>query len=64
MAQEEVEMITMRDDLVRQALKEFESPLIGYAITFLHDVYRAKDIVQDIFIRLYQQDIEKVSGGY
>ena len=54
----------MRDDLVRQALKEFESPLIGYAITFLHDVYRAKDIVQDIFIRLYQQDIEKVSGGY
>ena len=64
MAKEEVEMITTHDDFVRRALKEFESPLIGYAITFLHDVDRAKDVVQHTFIRLYQQDIEKVSGGY
>ncbi len=63
MAKEEVEMITTHDDFVRRALKEFESPLIGYAITFLHDVDRAKDVVQDTFIRLYQQDIEKVRGG-
>ena len=32
-------------------------------MTFLHDVERARDVVQDTFIRLYQQDIEKVSGG-
>jgi len=56
-------MVTSREDFVKQALVDFESPLIGYATTFLHDAERARDVVQDTFIRLYQQDIDKVSGG-
>ena len=56
-------MTMAREDFVNEALVQFESPLIGYATTFLHDVERARDVVQDTFIRLYQQDIEKVKGG-
>ena len=48
-------MVTSREDFVKQALVDFESPLIGYATTFLHDAERARDVVQDTFIRLYQQ---------
>lgn len=57
------EMITTREEFVKQALRDFESPLIGYAVGFLHDVERARDVVQDTFIRLYQQDIEKIRKG-
>jgi RNA polymerase sigma factor (sigma-70 family) len=57
------EMVTTRDEFVKQALAQYESPLIGYAVGFLHDVERARDVVQDTFIRLYQQDIEKVRDG-
>ncbi len=39
---------------------DFESPLIGYATSILHDIDRARDVVQDTFIRLCQQDVEKV----
>jgi len=56
-------MITTREDFVKAALNEFESPLIGYATTFLHDVERARDVVQDTFVRLYHQDVNKVKGG-
>ena len=56
-------MVTIKEDFIKQALVDFESPLIGYATTFLHDVERARDVVQDTFIRLYQQDIEKVRDG-
>ena len=57
------EMATSRDEFVKQALAQYESPLIGYAVGFLHDIERARDVVQDTFIRLYQQDIEKVRDG-
>ena len=49
-----------RERFVEQAMAEFESPLIGYAATILNDADRARDVVQDTFIRLCQQDIEKV----
>lgn len=41
-------------------MAEFQSPLIGYAATILHDTDRARDVVQDTFIRLCQQDVAKV----
>lgn len=63
MPEPERNMVTTREDFVREALDQYESPLIGYAVTFLHDVDRARDVVQDTFIRLYQQDVEKVRGG-
>jgi RNA polymerase sigma-70 factor (ECF subfamily) len=49
-----------REKFIEQALAEYESPLIGYASTILHDTDRARDVVQDTFVRLCQQDCEKV----
>lgn len=57
------EMTITREDFVKEALRDYESPLLGYATTFLHDIERARDVVQDTFIRLYHQDVEKVRGG-
>lgn len=59
----EDKMVDTHDEFVEKALAEFESPLIGYAMGFLHDVEKARDVVQDTFIRLYQQDIAKVRDG-
>lgn len=50
-------------ELVERAISEYESPLIGYARTIVHDLDRARDVVQDTFIRLYQQDASKVRDG-
>ena len=48
-------------DLVERALKEYEGALIGYAASILHDVERARDVVQDTFVKLYQQEPGKVA---
>ena len=53
-------MPVTREQFIEQAMAEFESPLIGYATTILNDADRARDVVQDTFIRLCQQDVEKV----
>lgn len=56
-------MADSREEFVEQALAQYEGPLIGYALGIVHDLERARDVVQDTFIRLYQQDREKVSRG-
>ncbi len=60
---ETVDMVETSAELVERAISEYESPLIGYAKTIVHDLDRARDVVQDTFIRLYQQDAGKVSAG-
>lgn len=45
---------------IEQAVNDHESALTGYARTYLHDLERARDVVQDTFIRLCMQDPEKV----
>jgi len=57
------EMVETREQFIERALAEYESPLIGYAYGFVQDVDRARDVVQDTFIRLCKQDIEKVRDG-
>jgi len=52
-----------REKFVEQAMREFESPLIAYAATILNDTDTARDVVQDTFIRLCQQDIAKVQAS-
>ena len=52
-----------REQFVQRALDEFEGPLVGYANGILHDLDRARDVVQDTFIRLCQQDLGKVRDG-
>ncbi|MCX6875573.1 MAG: sigma-70 family RNA polymerase sigma factor [Verrucomicrobia bacterium] len=49
-----------KEQFITQAMADFESPLLGYAATILKDLDRARDVVQDTFIRLCQQDIHKV----
>ena len=49
-----------REKIVHRALIQFESALIGYAASIVKDEDRAKDVVQDTFIKLYEQDPEKV----
>lgn len=56
-------MTETREQFIEQAMADFESPLVGYAMGFVHDLDRARDVVQDTFIRLCRQDIEKVRGG-
>lgn len=53
-------MSAAREQFIEQAMADFESPLIGYAATILQDTDRARDVVQDTFIRLCQQDVAKV----
>ena len=49
-----------REQFIEQAMTDFESPLIGYAASILNDTELARDVVQDTFIRLCQQDVSKV----
>lgn len=50
-------------DLVESAQSEFEGPLTGYAAGLLGgDWDRARDVVQDTFIKLYRQDAELIQG--
>lgn len=49
-----------REQFIERTLAEYESPLIGYAASILHDLDRARDVVQDTFIRLCQQDPSKL----
>ena len=44
-------------------MADFESSLIGYAAAILNDSDRARDVVQDTFIRLCQQDVAKVQDN-
>lgn len=57
------DMVETSAELVERAVSEYESPLIGYAKTIVNDLDRARDVVQDTFIRLYQQDAGKVRVG-
>ena len=52
-----------KEKFVRQALVEFEGPLIGYAANILHDVELARDVVQDTFLKLCKQEPEKFTTG-
>ena len=57
------EMVETREQFIERALAEYESPLVGYAYGFVRDFDRARDVVQDTFIRLCKQDVEKVRDG-
>jgi RNA polymerase sigma factor (sigma-70 family) len=52
-----------REQFIEQAMSDFESSLIGYAATILNDSDRARDVVQDTFIRLCRQDVAKVQDN-
>jgi len=50
-------------ELVESAQADFEGPLTGYAAGLLGgDWERARDVVQDTFIKLHRQDPEAIRG--
>lgn len=55
-------MLDPKGDWIRAALSRFERPLVRYAVTILRDPDRARDVVQDTFLRLCQQDRAVVDG--
>ncbi len=52
--------VVTQEEFVERALEDFQSPLIGYAFTILHDLDLARDVVQDTFLKLCQQEPAKV----
>ena len=47
---------------VQSALERFERPLLQYALSILHDLDRARDTVQETFMRLHTQDQAAIEG--
>ena len=52
-----------QERLIDRAINEYESALINYANSIIRDSERAKDVVQETLIKLYEQDPEKVSNS-
>lgn len=53
---------TSKAEWVKTALERFEGPLIRYAARITGDIDRARDVVQDTFLRLCATDRAKVDG--
>ena len=49
-------------DWVRAALRQYEAPLTRYAARLTGDAERARDIVQDTFVRLCAEDPARLNG--
>jgi RNA polymerase sigma-70 factor (ECF subfamily) len=51
-----------RSQWIDSALARYEGPLLRYASRFLGDVERARDVVQDTFLRLCSTDPAQLDG--
>lgn len=49
-------------DWIESVVREFERPLTLYATRLLGDVDRARDVVQDAFLKLWQADRARIEG--
>lgn len=49
-----------RSEWVHRALEEHEAPLLRYAFSLTGDLETARDVVQDTFLRLCEQDPEAI----
>ena len=47
---------------VQTALERFERPLLQYAMSIVSDIDRARDVVQETFMRLHKQEQEDIEG--
>ena len=50
------------NEFVTQAIEDYQSPLIRYATSILGDIERAREVVQDTFLKLCREDLDKVRG--
>ncbi|MCZ6698402.1 MAG: sigma-70 family RNA polymerase sigma factor [Planctomycetota bacterium] len=51
-----------REQWLRSLLERYEGPLVGYAARLIGDADRARDVVQDTFIRLCAQPRSSLDG--
>lgn len=52
-------------DWLTSQIHQFETRLVAYAMTYLNDIESARDVVQDTFLRLYQQpDRTRIKAGW
>ncbi len=49
-----------RDEFVQSAVEQFERPLVSYAAHITGDVERARDVVQETFLRLCKAELSEV----
>src|SRR5215216_3881517 len=47
---------------VQSALERFERPLLQYALSIVQDIERARDIVQETFMRMHKQEQADIEG--
>ena len=52
-----------RERWLRALLDRYEGPLIGYATRLTGDPERARDVVQDVFIRLVESGDWRETGS-
>ena len=58
----EIDMTETKSDWIKAALREHEGPLMRYATQITGDLDRARDVVQDTFLRLCAEDPAKIEG--
>src|SRR5438876_33202 len=51
-----------RVDWIAEAVERYEAPLSRYAARLVRDTDRARDVVQDTFLRLCRQDRRAIDG--
>src|SRR5205823_12232829 len=47
---------------VQTALERYERPLLQYAMSIVGEIERARDVVQETFMRLHNQEQENIEG--
>ena len=51
-----------KTEWVQTAMQRYEKPLLQYSYSIVRDLERARDVVQDTFMRLYKQEQEAIEG--
>ena len=53
-------MDIQKEQWLAEIMSRYEKPLLQYSYKIVRDLDRARDVVQDTFMRLWKQDIEEV----
>ena len=62
-ASAESELATAQSEFIKRALEQYESPLIHYALRLTGNLDRARDVVQDTFLKLCRQPCHNFDGN-
>ena len=51
-----------KSEWVKSAMARYEKPLLQYSYSIVRDLERARDVVQETFMRLFKQEQEGIEG--